>query len=260
MARVSTAIVGTFGALADQLNNAKSTLVARKTPLVNECAALHAERHALETAPVPVEDARQLLFDLIDRRGMIFAERVDIAGIFARALYPPMIAAIQKRPWSGCNALNLRDIESIMAGDSGTLEDRPMIGVLGDTEGALCYFLGDAIKAKLSQEWTVQPARHLNADVAHVGAPARERRKRLRTIEARLAEIATECGSLDRESAALGVELAAIDLIEPAAGHAKRDATILARYNKRTWNTRVVCELYGLSPDYAEYLCRKAEQ
>ncbi len=251
--------MSTFSALAEKLRDAKVTLVAKKKPLVNERAELCAERHTLEITPVPAKDARDLLLALIDRKADSFAATAGISEIFDRVLYPPMIAVVQKRPWRGSAALNQRDIGAILSGNSAALGEQSIFGGIADIEGALCYFLSDAIKAKLTKEWNAHAPTHREADASRVGPPTKERRTRLQTIDARLTEIAAECASLDQEAADLGIELPAVDLVEPNPLHFDRDTAIVTD-NAQAWNGHAVCELYGLSPEYAEYLQRKSQR
>jgi hypothetical protein len=246
--------------LVAQVQATVAKLREQKKMLVAERETLCLQRHALNTAPVPPEDAKAFLFNLIDEKAAAYAQKADIGRLFQRVLYPPNISMMQGRTWDGGNALCYRDMMADASERPVTVfEDivRFLPNGVHSVDGALCYFMGDTIKRRLEQEWERCPPHHYEADATHVGAPVSERRELLATIESRMAEIAAQCTEIDGELSALGSRAPDADLVVPDERFTARDAQILQGKNRSNWNSAAITMNYGVSPAYAEYLRRK---
>jgi len=246
-------------ALTQQVTAAAAGLRERKSALVNEREELVAQRHALTVAPLPVEDVKQFIVQMIDRQADDYAEKVSMKRVMDRTIYPPSHKlGTSNRPWSGALALNLRDLDNAIAGQSYDFADGiELVNPANAKElnGALCFFFRDEIKGKLRELLDDRPSRHAVDDIPHVGLAVAERRAKIAEINRRLQQIGDECTEVDGQLRALGKSAPAADLIVPQEQHATRDAAIVSRM--ATMGGRYQAAEYGITADYAAYLRRR---
>jgi len=242
--------------LIDQRNQIATKLRQQKSALVNERESLFAERHALNTAPVGVEDAKGFILEMIGRQAEAYSAAPAIEQLLQRVLYPPSHKlGVTHRPWPASSAMNLADMDQAITGRSYDFAEGVQLVPGQDVyalNAALCYFFQDTIKERLREQLATCTAAHLAEDERHIGPALQVRRERLAQIGSRLGQIDQERARLDRDLHAIGATAQAADLIQPREQDAKRDALIIARMKEKGGGYQAA--EYGITPDYAQYL------
>lgn len=180
--------------------------------LREERAALCQERMALEDrkveildSPIGDEDFYRVVEEYIDSLAKNFLSNSGIQAHRDRLSYPVNLEAGHRR-----EALTFRVAERVRMGDEYPLSTASDVGniVFGRLPPnffhlAMCFYFGEAIKAKLIPLFKESSPRLDTADKAKVGPSMAERRRELATIETREREIDSAIAEIDSELAEL---------------------------------------------------------
>ena len=202
------------------VKQAIDALGQRGMDLNSELAQLKERQQALWTGPIRRDEAKGFLLTLIDQLGESFPRDADWAGLFksvsAPQGYRPLLSggAFQPHPAKRQGPLCMADIITLpgvtgpnMLARFGGEEELSFIGKPGDArqlQKALCFFLADAIKAKVGEQFDkLYPEQRYPADGPEGGMTVEQRMAAVNELVNRHVEINAELAQIERQVAQL---------------------------------------------------------
>lgn len=171
--------------------------------LDDEEAALNARKQLLHKLPIPIDDVKTLINAYIDNSGKGFLKDPEWTKQIRLFLYPNRYDDVHPKKNLPINYLEATSIIK----DGLTNENINIFGEVPKiflpyhdnfiaTNKAAMFFFGDAIKAKIAEQFDSLGLEHEGKDKQEVGAPIADRAIEIESIDNRLQAIIVERGDL----------------------------------------------------------------